>query len=196
MSGPTMNRLKECVSYWWRLATQSKDLFDNIAWVLTVIMWPVSAVGLAVAEPALKIILLGIACLLSLRTIVWLPFKEHTFKEGELTRLKAESQIELNQLKAEVAGRLIIHSAYYFHGEKSEDVTHAIRERIVEGFKVEKVSNDLAKVDPKPYSVKTLKIDYSFQQKRETVNIQEGHDFVLPRVPSLGTRGFGRFEVI
>lgn len=179
-----MNPIKECGSYWWRLATHSRDLFDKTAWVLTIVFWVLSIVGLATADTALKIILLIVAFAFTLRTVFWLPFKEQKTKDDEL-----------NRIKTEVTGRLIIHSAHYFHGEKSEDVTLVIRKKIVEGFLAVNVDNDLTQSDPKPNSVKTLRLDYSFQNKREIVSIEERQPLVLPGVQSFGVRGFGRFEV-
>jgi hypothetical protein len=76
---------------------------------------------------------------------------------------------------------LVIHSARFGCGDKIHDVTTTIRNHITFGQMTVQVENSLLGFDPKQGAQKVLQVDYSFENKRETVIAVE-HDVL--KIPS------------
>jgi len=91
-------RIRRCFCYWWESISSSKEVFDKITWVLTIIAWLVvllqelevfpSTSWQVFSEPGLARLTWILALLLTARAIFWLPFCRHEKLIAELQAVK------------------------------------------------------------------------------------------------------------
>ena len=96
-----VSAIKRCFYYWWDPATRTKEVFEMIiAWVLTILAWLVFLVcewaGFSpekwptLSKPIFEKVTFGLAIILTLRAIFWLPFRRHEKLAAELEAVKPQ----------------------------------------------------------------------------------------------------------
>ena len=85
-------------------------------------------------------------------------------------------------------GDLQIISAFYGSRNQRLDVARAVSAYVQGGQLRMRVTNDTMGVDPDRGADKFLRVEYAFNGQRDTVQVNEGNDLVLPR-PGLGAVG-------
>lgn len=171
-----MQTPRRFMRYWIEIAATSKRAYTVIRYILffaSAMLVIVSHLPLQhpvpiVSEPITQICSTSLAIVLLVWIVFWLPFQHHQKLRSELENLRKTS-----------GQGLIIHSAKYGFGGTVEDITPRIAARI--RLPETPVNIQLTGCDPKPLTIKTLTVVYSFQGKQDACVVEENQLLVLPR---------------
>lgn len=161
--------------YWFQIAASSKGAYNMIrcflfflaAMVAIISRLPLKYPVPILTDPITQACSMWGAIALLAYILFWLPFREHE-----------RITVELEALKRAVGQGLIIHSAKYGDGSEQRDVTQRIAARI--SLPPVRVDLQLTGCDPKPLTIKTLTVIYSFQGKQHTCRVEENETLELP----------------
>jgi hypothetical protein len=93
-----MSKITRFIRYWWESATDTKEIWDMITWILAVIAWLIvvgkecidfpSTNWKIFSEPVFEIAAWTVAVVLTLRAIFWLPFLRDEAQERIIESLR------------------------------------------------------------------------------------------------------------
>jgi hypothetical protein len=111
-----IKRICRFFCYWWESVSSTKDVFDKIARLLTVLAWLIVVLKEwadfpltnweIFSEPNFEKATWFIAILLTLRVIFWLPFKRHEELNNQLQTLQKQilPAVKIEEIKTKIIG--------------------------------------------------------------------------------------------